>query len=249
MKRALFLTVLGVLAAALALLPATRGDDAGNRDPHDLSLFQFVRLQYNGYMLGGWTGGGFVPPWRHDYPQAEQNFLNILGELTSIETTPKSFKVLRMHDPEIMNYPFVYVSEPGFWDATESEVENVRKYLDRGGFILFDDFRGTSELRVLFDNMRRIYPDRAFRELTLADPVFSCFYNIESLDLPAPYRVPGRPTFYGLHDDEGRLQAVAAWNNDIGDYWEWSHESFTPIQYSNEAYKFGVNFVMYALTH
>jgi hypothetical protein len=65
-----------------------------------------------------------------------------------------------------------------------------------------------------------------------------------------PYQlVQSAPIFYGLHDEDGRLQAVANFNNDIGDYWEWSDERFSPIELSNEAYKLGINYVIYALTH
>lgn len=229
--------------------PVASMDIGSDRDPQDLSLFQFIRIQYNGYMLGGWRGGGFVPPWQHDYPTAEENFLRIVSELTSVETTPKSYRILRFHDPEIMDYPMLYVSEPGFWDITEAEAENIRAYLDRGGFILFDDFRGTGEWNNLVRAMKRVYPDRSFRKLTVDEPIFQCFYNIESLDLAPPYAVPGDPAFWGIDDENGHLQVVACFNNDIGDYWEWSMTDFAPIELSNEAYKFGVNFVIYALTH
>ncbi len=249
MNRTLKIALGSAALTALILAPVLSFDEKGSRDPDDLSLFQFVRVQYHGFMSGGWMGGGFVPPWAHDYPQAEQNFLKILSELTSVETSDRSFRVLRLHDEEIMNHPFLYMSEPGYWDITESETVNLRNYLDKGGFILFDDFRGEDDWSNLIRCMREVYPDRAFRKLTIDDPIFQCFFAIESLDLPAPYAVPGAPAFFGISDEKGRLVAVACYNNDIGDYWEWSDRAFTPIQFSNEAYKFGVNFVIYALTH
>ena len=97
--------------------------------------------------------------------------------------------------------------------------------------------------------MKQVIPERNLFELTLDHPVFHCFYEIETLDMAAPYRVQGKPTFYGLEDDQGRLQVVANFNNDIGDFWEWSDENWYPIHLSNEAYKFGVNYIIYALTH
>ena len=247
-RRIAFLLVASLLAVAIG---AASMDEAADRDPADLTLFQFVRIQYNSYLASGWGWGRNGPPWAHDYPRAENNFLKILSELTTVETSEQSFRVLRMHDKEIMNYPFLYVSEPGYWDITESESENLRAYLDRGGFVLFDDFRGVEEWRNLVRSMQEVYPDRNFRQLSIDNPVFQCFFNIDSLDLPAPYELPGmgEPTFYGMSDDDGRLFAVACFNTDIGDYWEWSDEAITAIELSNEAYKFGVNFVVYALTH
>ena len=96
--------------------------------------------------------------------------------------------------------------------------------------------------------MKQVIPERNLVELTLDHPVFNCFYEIETLDMVPPYRVRGKPTFYGLEDDHGRLQVVVNFNNDIGDFWEWSDEQFHPIQLSNEAYKFGVNYIIYALS-
>jgi hypothetical protein len=97
--------------------------------------------------------------------------------------------------------------------------------------------------------MKKVFPDRTLDKLTIDHPVFNCFYNIETLDMTTPYPVPGVPEFYGMSDEKGRLQVVANFNNDIGDYWEWSDQSLVPIQLSNEAYKFGINYIVYALTH
>jgi len=80
-------------------------------------------------------------------------------------------------------------------------------------------------------------------------PVFHCFFDIDDLEMIPPYGVPGKPTFYGMYDEADRLQMVANFNNDIGDYWEWSDQSLAPIQLSNEAYRFGINYIVYALTH
>jgi hypothetical protein len=184
----------------------------------------------------------------HDYPRAERNFLKIFLEVTSVETTPDSFLILTFEDPRIQEYPFLYVSEPGYWDLTEAEAENLREYFARGGFLLFDDFRGRYELNNLVSAMNRVFPDREWRELSVDHPIFHCFYDIDDLYMEAPYNVPGPPTFLGWFDSENKLQAVATYNNDIGDYWEWSDEAINPIN-SNEAYKFGINFVIYALTH
>lgn len=225
-------------------------DIADTRDPNDPNLFNFVRLRYNGY-IGNWRNwGGWSAPWAHDYPRAEQNFLKILAEMTTVETTPESYLVLDMDDPEIMNYPVVYVSEPGYWNCTDEEVANLREYLERGGFIIFDDFRDSrGEWENFSRCMQRVAPDRSLQELSIEEPIFQCFYDLDALDMPAPYDVPGPPTYYGIFDETGRIQMIANFNNDIGDYWEWSDQSLVPIALSNEAYKFGINYVIYALTH
>ena len=80
-------------------------------------------------------------------------------------------------------------------------------------------------------------------------PLFHCFYDINSLEMAPPYAVPGLPKFYGLFDTQDRLQGVANFNNDVGDYWEWSDQGWCPIDLSNEGYKLGVNYVLYVFTH
>lgn len=246
MKRVLIL--FGVIVLAGLFRPLFSLDVPGDQGTMDPSLFQFVRIRYHGY-LEGWGGGRWVPPWMHDYPRAERNFLKILSEVTTVQTTPDSYLILDLDDPRIMNYPILYVSEPGYWNATAEEAGNLREYILRGGFVIFDDFRGADEWNNFARCMKQVFPQRNFQELRLSHPVFHCFYDIESLDVVPPYEVYGKPRFYGLFDEEGRLQVVANFNNDIGDYWEWSDYSLTPIEHSNEAYRFGINYVIYGMTH
>ena len=249
MKR-IFGWALALLILSIALVPVLSVDEVDPaRDPGDVNLFQFVRIRYNGYVDILGMGRFGPPPWMHDYPRAEKNFLKILLEVTSVQTTPDSYLILDLDDPEIMNYPSLYVSEPGYWNITDEEAAKLREYLSRGGFVIFDDFRGTQEWKNLTTAMKKVLPERSFQELTLDDPIFHCFYDIETLDMIPPYNVPGKPKFYGMFDDQKRLLAVANYNNDIGDYWEWADESFTPVSLSNEAFKFGVNYIIYGLTH
>jgi hypothetical protein len=223
--------------------------DAAGIDPN---VFNFVRIRYNGFVgVGMWGAGNWgAPPWAHDWPRAERNFLKILSELTVVETTPDSHLILDLHDPAIMKYPILYVSEPGYWNCAEAEIENLREYLNRGGFVHFDDFRDhPGEWENFSSCMKRVFPDRDLEVLTVDHPIFHCFFDIDSLDMVPPYPVPGPPMFYGMSDESGRLQVVANFNNDIGDYWEWSDMNLAPIELSNEAYRFGINYIIYALTH
>ncbi|MBI2821014.1 MAG: DUF4159 domain-containing protein [Acidobacteria bacterium] len=221
---------------------ADEGGDPKDRLPHP-SHFYFARVQFNSY-FSGWN-----PGWAHDYPRAERNFLKILSEVSSIRTTPDSYKIVRLDDPEIMRFPFLYFSEPGTWAITPEEAKNLREYLQRGGFAIFDDFDGPRDWYIFQKCMNEVLPGRPLEQLTLDHHVFHCFYDIKTLDMVPPYEVQGKPTFYGISDEKGRLQVVVNFNNDMGDFWEWSDEEWVPVNLSNEAYKFGVNYVIYALTH
>lgn len=241
-----FVTLILLLLTSLWCVVGLNADDPKPGGDHS-NQFHFIRIRYNGY-VSSW--GRQPPPWAHDYPRAERNLLNILSELTSIETSPESYRILDLNDPEIMNYPLLYVSEPGYWNCTEEETKNLREYFLRGGFVIFDDFRDApGEWNNFASCMAQVFPGRPLVRLEIDHPVFHCFYDVETLDMVPPYPVPGGPAFYGLFDEQNRLQAVANFNNDIGDYWEWSDQSLVPIQLSNEAYKFGINYIIYALTH
>ena len=215
--------------------------------PYD-GKFTFVRLRFEPMGGGdGWRGRDLK--WDHDYPRGERHFQRILHELTTIRTHLDESNILTVDDPELMKYPVAYMSEPGFWAPSEKDVEGLRAYLQKGGFIIFDDFAGQHWYNFA-EQMRRVLPDAQLIPLDSTHPVFDSFFHIESLDFDHPYyRVKAQ--FIGIFEDNDpskRMLAIANYNNDIGDYWEWSDEGFLPIALSNQAYRLGVNYVVYAMT-
>ena len=62
----------------------------------------------------------------------------------------------------------------------------------------------------------------------------------------------GTPNFLGLfenNDRNGRLLAIANAGADIGDLWEWAAEGWYPVDPTSEAFRIGVNYFIYAVTH
>lgn len=234
----LFMALLVGLGVALAQNPR----------PEDLSSrFTFARIKFDGPMLSGSEAFGQGPPWSHDYPRGGRHLMKILTELTTVDANPDEV-ILTFDDPELFKYPFAYICEVGFMELTDAEINGLREYLRRGGFLLVDDFRGDWALENLRHHLRRAFPELELQELDISHPAFHCFFDIETLDVVPPYG-GGIPKFYGLADRDGRLLAVVHHNNDISEYWEWSDDPFLPIEETNEAYKFGVNYILYALTH
>lgn len=220
--------------------------DASARVPYD-GRFAFVRLQYGGF------SGGFrrEPPWAHDYPRAERHFMRILREITFLDLHLDESNILTLDDPELFHYPIAYMSEPGYWTMSEAEVAAMQAYFAKGGFVIFDDFRGEHWAN-FEEQMRRVVPGGRLVELDVSNPIFHSFFEIKSLDFVQMYDQGQRATFYCMfenNDPEQRLLLIANYNNDIGEYWEFSDQGYVPIDLSNEAYKFGVNYVVYALTH
>jgi hypothetical protein len=158
--------------------------------------------------------------------------------------------VFALDDPELFNYPIAYMSEPGAWSASDAEAEGLRRYLLKGGFIIFDDFRDY-DWNNLEEQMRRVLPDLRFVQLDASSPVFHSFFEINSLDILPSYGNYA-PTYYGLFEDNDptkRLLAIANRDGDLGEYWEYSDTGLDPVDLSNSAYKFGVNYFVYGLTH
>ena len=189
-----------------------------------------------------------LPPWAHDYPRADFHFSKILTELTFVRSMVDQGNILTLDDPDLALFPIAYMSEPGFWTMSDAEVEGLRGYLQKGGFIIFDDFR-TFHNQNLFEQMRRVLPDALWRPLDVSHPVFHSFFEIKSLEVDSYY---GRAQWLGVFEDNDprkRLLAVANSNHDLGEYWEFSDTGYMPVDISNDAYKFGVNYVIYGLTH
>lgn len=222
--------------------------DGSENEAYD-GRVQFVRLRYQ-YGLANF-GGGRLAPWAHDHPRAETHFMKIMDELTLVRPRVTGSNVFSLDEPDLMQFPLAYMSEPGFWRPSEGEVAGLRAYLLKGGFLIFDDFRGTDWENVQ-TQMRRVLPEHDFLAIDGGQPVFHSFFEIpDPLILEPPYGgLP--PAYYGVferNEPTGRLMVVANVNNDLGEYWEFSDTGFMPVDLSNEAYKFGVNYAMYALTH
>jgi hypothetical protein len=204
--------------------------------------FAFVRVKY----LGGFSRD---PGWAHDYPRADWHLQRILEDVSFTRTHRDESNILTLDDPELALYPVAYMSEPGFWTLTEAEASGLRSYLQKGGFIIFDDFRGARDWGNLEARMADVMPDLRWVTLDASHPVFHSFFDIHQLVTEGYY---GPAEFRGLFEDNDptkRLVAVANVNHDLGEFWEFSDTGWMPVDLSNEAYKYGVNYVIYAMTH
>ncbi len=202
--------------------------------------FTFARLRYEG--MWQWNQEG--PGWAHDYPVAETNFLQILKEITIMKPFMEGSVILNMNDPELFKFPVAYLSHPGGWNPSESDIEGLRAYLMKGGFLIFDDWPGNEYYHAI-EMMRRVLPKSEAVELELTHPIFDSFFKIEDKHVTAPNAV-----FLGIYEDNDpkkRLLAILNLNNDLGENWQYSNLGWNPIQ-SNEAYRLGVNYVIYAMT-
>lgn len=233
-------------------LPAQQDYNA----PYD-GLFHFFRVQY---ATGNRSRGGFGRSrgrggamWAHDYPRAERNFLSIVEETTYVRSQTQGSNVYSLTDPELFKFPIAYIVEVGSWGPSEEEVANIGEYLLKGGFLIVDDTR--LERGYEFDNfatyMQQALPGLSLQQLDHDHEIFDSFFRIDPLAVIPPYG-PRNVEYWAIFEDNDptkRMLVMFNLNNDIAEYWEFSDRGYYPIDLANEAYKLGVNYVVYALTH
>ena len=134
----------------------------------------------------------------------------------------------------------------------------MRAFFDRGGFFMVDDFHNEREWANFMAGMERIIPGCQAVELQDNDPIFHAVY-----DLSKRFRVPGlnvvhgdqierggiEPHWRAIFDDKGRVIVGIYFNQDLGDAWEWADIPEYPEKYASMAYRLGVNYVIYSMTH
>jgi hypothetical protein len=214
----------------------------------------FVRIRYRGYEH--FTDQG--PGWSHDYPISETHFAKIMREITTTRPFVESGSIfgsaiINMDDPSLFKYPVAYLSEPGGWHMTATELAAFKKYIDRGGFMIFDDMGsrgGPADLMNLDYEWRRAFPKAKLQRIPPEHPIFDSFFKVDLTKVTA-YYYRGMPDIYGYFEDNDpkkRLLCVINDGQDLGEFIEFSDRGFDVVP-SNEAYKLLINYFVYALSH
>lgn len=226
-------------------------------------IFTFVRIRYSSDYYRGGRGG-----WATDWPDAELNLSYRLQELTALKVHPDGV-ILELTDPKLFNHPFIYIVEPGGLAFSEAEVQALRRYLLKGGFLMVDDFWGEREWENLYDEIKRVFPEREPVELPMEHPIFHCVFDLKlsknqlqvpNVGLGTASQYSGvtweRPDaqdvhFKGIFDDKGRMMVMICHNTDNGDGWEREGENHYYFREFSEkkAYPLGINIIFYAMTH
>jgi hypothetical protein len=237
--------ILALLATAVAVGQGwgRRYDlEPGSNDPPATELIA-ARWRFGTNGMIGHMG------WSHNYPYSEIHLNEFVENTTRIDVQPESYQLLDLGSDEIFDHPFTYISEPGEMDLSEQEAENLREYLRRGGFLLIDDFDGAWQLSNFQSQMRMVFPERGFSPMTIEEPIFDLVFRLEDLLATADYN-PGRePVFMSFVNDDGDVASVACFNNDLANFWDRIDRGSYPLRPSADAFRMGINFIVYAMTH
>jgi hypothetical protein len=229
-----------------------------NATGFEKDTFTFVRIIRQS---GGYSGGS----WETDAPDSDLNFSYRLQQLTSIKVNPNGL-FLRLTDPDLSDYPFIYMVEPGSLRLDDDEVAALRKYLLNGGFLWLDDFWGEGEWNNMERVLKEVFPDRSFIDLPLDHPLYHCVFDIRAKDQVPNVEIGTASQFTGITweradakvvhhrvilDDKGRIMAFATHNTDNGDGWEWEGNNHYYFEHFSEkiAYPLAVNVIFYVMTH
>jgi hypothetical protein len=224
--------------------------------------FQFCRLVFRNAANGDGYG------WDVDWPRADQNLSIRLSELTRTPVamddarTPKTL-LLRATSPEISHCAFVMMTEPGGAFFDDQEAAALRTYLLKGGFLWADDFWGTYAWSFWEGQLRKVLPSSSYPivDVPLGHALFHEFTTVSKIpQIPGFGSPPGVtsergadsavPHVRAIADDRGRIMVLMTHNTDFGDSYEREADDRRYFEeFSVPGYAFGVNVLLYDLTH
>jgi hypothetical protein len=265
------LLVAVLLFASLAVAQRRRGFGGGGYErPAEYAHledfdggFQFCRLVFRQSPAGDGAG------WNVDWPRADMNLSTRLAEITRTHITmddgvPKTELINPGMVDEMAKCPFIMMTEPGTAYFTPEEAKNLREYLLRGGFLWADDFWGPDAWDFFENSLRQVLPSSSYPIVDLPRD-HTIFHQV--LDASTVPQIPGigywdgrnatnergpstAPNIRAINDEHGRVMVLMTHDTDFGDSYE--REAENPeyfMKFSVPGYAFGINVIVYAMTH
>jgi hypothetical protein len=227
-------------------------------DANEKTEWAFGRLRYpSGYGRRGWRGRS---SWGTDFPKADRQFVQGVRRLSRVHTRSAEQVIDLDEGDDVYYWPWLYAVEVGRWNLTDSQCKKLRDYLLRGGFLMVDDFHGQMEWDNFMASMSRVFPDREVVEIDNKDAIFHMLYDLDdkiqvagtaALNQGLTYeRYDGQiPHWRGIYDDKNRVMVAITFNQDYGDAWEWADAPWYPEKMTSQAYRLGINYIIYSMTH
>jgi hypothetical protein len=201
--------------------------------------------------------GGYYARWGIDANKSDRQFVQGLRRLTRVNARSIE-EIVDVSSDDLYNWPWMFAVAAGDWNLTPDEAKRLGQYLERGGFLMVDDFHGESEWLVFERGIRQALPTARIVEFADSDAIFHTLYDLdERLQVPGANVVHGRgyerdgvvPHWRGVIDEQGRVVVAICFNMDVGDAWEFADDPDYPERFTSHAYRLGINYVLYSLTH
>ncbi|CAN5492617.1 DUF4159 domain-containing protein [soil metagenome] len=205
----------------LALVPVLEAQDNGE--------FKIARVHYR--------GGG---DW-YSSPTALTNLARYAKERVPISISTQ-YDDVQLGSRGIFNYPFLFMTGHGNIDINDSEMNNLRRYLENGGFLHVDDDYGMDEyVRPL---LKRIFPEEEFFELPPDHPIYGNVYSFPEGRPPKVHEHDGLPPQAFAVYRKGRMVLLYTYESNPSDGWAYDEHS-NPQHIIDAALQFGVNMLVY----
>ena len=182
--------------------------------------------------------------WYND-PSIIPNLVREINNWTTINCDANQY-VVTLQDPDLFSYPFVFLTGHGDIQLSYVEVENLRDYLLRGGFLYADDDYGMDE--AFRREMKKVFPGLEFVELPFSHPIYHCFYNFNNGPPKIHEHDNKPPKGYGLFYKE-RLVVYYTFESNISDGWADPDVHKDPEEIREKAFRMGINIVVYAMSY
>jgi len=221
----------------------------------DKTEFAFGRLRYRSERdRRGWYGRA---RWGIDANKSDRLFIQSLKRLTRVDVRSVE-QIVDIDSDELFDWPWLYAVGIGDWVLSDAQAARLRQYFERGGFFMVDDFHNEYEWASFMEGMAKVIPNPRVIDLPDYAPIFHTVY-----DLSQRVRPPGLNVVHGdqierngvtphwraVIDSKDRVVVAICFNMDLGDAWEWADLPEYPEKYSSMAFRMGVNYVIYAMTH
>lgn len=253
-------SLLGMMVCALALFSVGHVSAQSWQDKFSgvpTAEFQFARLVYQNDPGSRRALRGWGDAWSTDYPEAEYHLTQGIQRLTLVDSENVEFngtggRLIRLDNDSIYDYPWLYAVEVGQWLLSNAEAAKLREYLERGGFMMVDDFWGYDEWQTFTASMQRVFPDKEIVDIPDHHPIMRSHFDIKERT-----QIPGRrgprqglyPKWRAVFDDDGRVMVAINFNMDMGDAWEHADDPGYPAKMTGLAYRFAMNYIVYSMTH
>ena len=268
-RRSALITVLLLVTLTGVAQRAIPQDDETVAPPMPAE-FHFLRVEYTdlpqfhrrwGYASRDAMGTGW---WLVDWPAADNHFTRGIGRLTRIDTGDPRHH--RLTDDQIFDYPWMYATQTGWWGLSDAETKRLGEYLLRGGYLVVDDFWGPEQWEIFRQTMERVLPNRPITDIAPSDQVMHVLYDIQDKDLTfipgsrhlrrsydgsiQVYQPEGtHPAWRAIYDDKDHMVVAVNFNTDVGDAWEFADVPYYPEAMTTLAYRYGINYIVYSMTH
>ena len=244
---------------------------ADYQDKHEWTRARLRYPDIYGYPERSMTlndGRAFPGYWTMDFPRSDRHLLAGVRRLTRIDTKSVEQVVTLDGSDDVYNWPMLYGVEVGHWNLTDAGAAQLRDFLLRGGFFMCDDFHGTEpyhgvrEWDTFMHSMTKVFPELPIEEIPDGDPIFHTLFDLEER-----FQVPGSDHYFEtgltyeagetgkiphwrcIRDSKGRIMVAICNNMDLDDGWENSDDPRYPERFSSLAYRVGMNYFVYDLTH